>query len=154
MDQASRKRDEWIVRLGILGLAIFFGGSFIFGLLRANWTHYWLTQDPVQATALITGERSHGVVDYEYNAGPMKFTGRSQRNQDQEKYRTARIGQESIVYYSRSHPSYSSLETPIFPVPGSIILLVAIPIELMFLITAANPRSKWALNILPKPGSP
>jgi hypothetical protein len=147
-ETTHKKRDEWIVRLGLLGIAIFFGYSFIGGQLRGNWIEYWLAKDAKQTMAMLTEEFSHGVVEYTYSIGPTTYTGRSQRNWEQPKYRDVGIGQNSIVFYSASHPWLSSLETPQFPRSGSIILLVAIPIEFFLIVTVINPRSRWALNVL------
>ena len=154
MDETHKKRDEWITRLGLLGMAIVLGYSFIFRtMLFPSWTHYWLTKDAAQTMAVVTEQHSHGVVDYKYSIGATKFTGRSQCNWEQEKYREVGVGQESIVFYSSSHPWLSSLETPQFPRSGTIVLLIALPIEFFLIMTAVNPRSVWALNILNKQAS-
>ncbi len=151
MDMAEpdhKKRDEWIARLGLMGIAIFLGYAFIVAELYGNWIHYWLTKDAREATAVVTKELSHGVVDYKYSVGANEYTGRSQRNWEQEKYRNIGIGQKSILFYSSSHPWLSSLETPQFPRPGLIVLLIALPIEFFLIVTVINPRSPWAMSIL------
>jgi hypothetical protein len=152
-EAVKKKRDEWIVRFGLLAMAILFGYSFIFGLLYANWKHYWLTVDAKQTMAVVTDElwSGHGVVDYKYTVNQNEYTGRSTRNWEQEKYRNVGVGQESTVFYSFSHPWLSSLETPQFPQSGTIILLIALPIEFLLIITVVNPRSAWALNVLQEP---
>jgi hypothetical protein len=151
-EAVKKKRDEWITRIGLLAMAIFFGYSFIFRtLLFPNWTHYWQTKDATQTIAMVTKKHSHGVVDYKYRIGTTGYTGRSQQNWEQEKYRDVGVGQESIVFYSFSHPWLSSLETPQFPRSGTILLLIALPIEIFLMITVVNPRSAWALNILKEP---
>jgi hypothetical protein len=147
-DAAKTKRDEWITRIGLLAMATLLGYSFIFRtLLYPNWTHYWLTKDATQTMAMVTKEHYHGVVDYKYSIGTREYTGRSQTNWEQEKYRNVGVGQKSIVFYSFSHPWLSSLETPQFPRSGTIILLIALPIEIFLIITVINPRSAWAMNI-------
>ena len=100
---AKKKRDEWITRIGLLALAIFFGYSFIFRtLLYPNWTHYWLIMDAKPTMALVTEEHDHGMVDYKYSIDEKEYNGSSQRNQEQEKYRNVGVGQKSIVFYSFS----------------------------------------------------
>jgi hypothetical protein len=147
-EAGHKKRDEWITRIGLLGMAVFFGYSFIFvNLIYPNWIHFWLHRDAIQTTAIITGTHQHGVVDYSYQIGEKEFTGRSQRNWELEKYRNVGIGQTSIAFYSASHPWLSSLESPQFPRSGTIMLFVTIPIELLLIVTVINPRSSWAMNV-------
>ena len=148
-EAGQKKRDEWILRIGLLGMAVFFGYSFIFcNLIYPNWMQFWLHRDAIQSTAIITGTRQHGVVDYKYQAGGKDYTGSSQRNWEQEKYRNVGVGQESIVFYSTSHPWLSTLQNPQFPSSGTIMLVVVIPIEFFLIITVINPRSSWAMNVL------
>ena len=112
---ARKRRDEWIVRIGLLAMAVFFGYSFIFKFIYCARTQFWLTVDAKQTMALITKEREHGVVDYKYSIAGKEYNGISQRNWEQEKYRDVGVGQKSVVFYSSCHPWLSSLTTPNFP---------------------------------------
>jgi hypothetical protein len=102
-----------------------FHGAFWVGLIalvyflavgiKVFWTSYWLAKDAKQSSALITKERSYRVVDYSYSVDDRQYTGSSRRNWENEKYRNVFTGEQSIVYFSASHPWISSLETPLFP---------------------------------------
>jgi hypothetical protein len=81
----------------------------------AWWEYCWLIVDGRRGVAVVTEEHSHGIVDYEYVVKGVQYTGRSQRNWDEEKYRNVGVGQKSIVFFSASHPWLSSLETPFCP---------------------------------------
>lgn len=76
---------------------------------------YFLTKDAKEATAVLTEQRQHGVFRYKYSVAGHEYSGASQRNWEQEKYRNVEVGNESVVFYSASHPWISSLETPQFP---------------------------------------
>jgi hypothetical protein len=146
-DGAKRKRDELIVRAGILFMAILLGYSFIFRFFQHSWAEYWLTKDPQQTMAIITGSRDHGIVDYKYVVAGEKYTGLSHRNWHDARYSNVGIGGQSNVYFSASHPWLSTLEPPQFPPSGVIVLIVALVFEFFFIVTVINPRSKWALNV-------
>jgi hypothetical protein len=136
--QTKEKIDGLIVRAGVL-VFVFILGRAIFGFLEGERIGYWLKRDAQQGMATIAKERQHGVVDYKYSVDGQNYTGISQRNWDIEKYRYVGVGQESIVYYSSSHPWLSSLETPQFPTTGTIFLLMATPLECMLLFMAILP---------------
>jgi hypothetical protein len=114
------------------------------GQARIWRTHYWLVVDGKQGTAVVTRERSHGVVDYRYSISGRDYTGRSQRNWEEKKYRNAPVGGESVVFFSSSRPWLSSLETPCFPIRGwpftFIVLLVEVVIVTV-LVRAREPRA-------------
>lgn len=134
------------VRLVVLIPALLLG-AFIFSFFHRVWADYWLSRDAEQTTAVITGERSHGVVDYRYSAGAREYTGRSQRNWAEEKSRNLTVGQQSTAFYSSSRPWLSSLEPPAFPPSGTMVMVVALGMELLFVTTLVKPKGRWALNI-------
>ncbi len=117
------------MRLARLNAAFWFGvivlAYFLIYAIRVFWMSYWLAADGEQSIALITKERAHGVVSYRYSANDHEYTGASQRNWENERYRNVHTGQESIVYFSASHPWISSLETPCFP-PRTTLLHVLV----------------------------
>ena len=138
-DSARKKRDEWIVRIGLLAMAAVFGYSFIFKFLYNARAQYWLTVDAKQTMALIIKELEHGVVEYKYSVAGTEYNGASQRNWEQKKYRDVGVGQESIVFYSASHPWLSSLTTPQFPPAGTVVLFIALLMEFYLIVAALNP---------------
>src|SRR4051794_24312837 len=95
-----------------LSLTVIFYGFILVGGMRDFWECYWLTRDAKQGMAIVTKERQHGLVEYRYMVEQREYTGESQRNHEQEKYRNVHLGEESLVYFSASHPRLSSLETP------------------------------------------
>ena len=117
------------MRLARLNAAFWFGvivlAYFLICAIRVFWMSYWLAADGKQSTALITREHAHGVVSYRYSVDDLEYTGSSQRNWGNERYRNIHTGQESIVYFSASHPWISSLETPFFP-PRTTLLHVLV----------------------------
>jgi hypothetical protein len=121
--------------------------AFLILYLHLSWMGFWLRTDGVQVTAMITAEHSKGQVDYKYNVNGREYAGSSQRNWSHEKYRNVHVGEESIMYYSSSHPGVSSLQDPEFPPSGLPVVIVALVMEFFFVETIINPGGKYALNI-------
>jgi hypothetical protein len=121
--QILRAAQIWLV------LTVLFFGFILVGGIRDFRECYWLKKDAKRGTAIITEQRQHGVVEYRYTVDQHEYTGRSQRNQEQEKYRNVGPGEESPVYFSASHPWLSSLEVPVFP-PRSTLFYLAGPLVL------------------------
>ena len=136
--ETERKIQVLMLRLGVLFMAFMLGRA-IFGFLEGERIGYWLKRDAQQSMATITKEREHDAVDYKYRVDGQDYTGTDQRNWDIEKYRNVGVGQQSIVYYSASHPWMSSLQTPQFPTTGTIFLLMACPFECLLLFLAILP---------------
>ena len=88
---------------------------------------YTLAQDPKQTTAVLTESLGHGVFRYKYSVAGREYSGASQRNWEQEKYRNVDVGAQSVVFYSASCPWISSLETPQFP-PRDAGFYVGVPL--------------------------
>src|SRR5271156_2153196 len=103
----QKKRDEWIVRISCLAVAIFFGYSFIFKVSYNMRAQYWLSLDAKQTMARITKVHSQGV-NYKYSVDGKEYSNESQRNWEHD----VGVGQESIVFYSSSHPWLSSVTKP------------------------------------------
>src|ERR1700722_4455913 len=76
------------------------------------YTRYWLIADGIGGTALVTEEGSHGSVYYTYVAGGNTFTGHSQTNWRDDRYRGVSVGERPPVWYSASHPWLSMLYKP------------------------------------------
>lgn len=107
---------------------------------KAFWYSYWLTEDPKQALALITEEHDHGTVSYKYTVNHHEYAGLSQRNWEKPEYRNVHAGEQSIMYFSASHPWISSLETPVFP-PRALLAYVMFLGVLAAWVILAWPRS-------------
>ena len=138
-----------LLQRGVLLLPAIALGYFIASMAWRWRTDYWVLADGQPSMALITGESwaGHGVVDYEYEVHRTKYTGRSQKNWREEKYRRVGLGGKSIVYFSTSHPWLSALDRPeTVGVGWPVVVLVVLPIELFFVVTLVAPKSKWALR--------
>jgi len=141
---ANRLHGRWALRLRwflikLLGaIPALVLAWLILGLILVSRVHYWLTTDGQQAIAVITAEHQHNVVDYQYAVDGKKYKGTSQRNWENVKYRDVAVGGDSVVYYSASHPWLSSLETPCFPVRGTPVFLVLLPMELAAIAFAVS----------------
>src|SRR5256885_10490726 len=95
----------------ILAIAL---GQFLYLRIREAWTSYWLLRDAQKSTALVTKElwSGHGAVGYKYVVDGKENLGHGGRNWDDPKYRNVKVGQESVVYFSASHPWLSQLSMP------------------------------------------
>lgn len=138
-DSATKKRDEWILRIGFSVMAIFFAYSFIFKISYEMWTEYWLSIDAKQTTALVTKVRGQGVY-YNYDINGKEYYNHSQRNWEHD----VSEGQESAVFYSSSHPWLSSVTTPEFQPLGIIVILISLVAELVLVMGAIDPS--WAIQ--------
>jgi hypothetical protein len=122
-----------------------FLGALLISYADDSRKQYWLTRDAVTATATITAEHSKGVVDYKYAVDGREFAGSGHRNWKQEKYRNVHPGDESILYYSSSHPAISSLEPPEFPPSGLPVMIVAGAMGFFVVATIINPRGTFSM---------
>jgi hypothetical protein len=139
---------RWITERAVMLLGATMLGYFLVSLIWQWRADYWLLTDSKQGIALITNKYwgGHGVYEYEYEVNQHKYAGRSRRNFKEEKYRNVGPGGTSIVFYSDSHPWLSALDRPDAVGTGWPFLLVALPIEFLLILTATNPKSKWALK--------
>lgn len=133
--QILRAAKKWLL------LTFIFFGFILVGGMRDFWECYWLTRDARQGMAVVTKERQHGIVEYRYAVDQCEYTGESRRNQEQEKYRNVRLGGESPVYFSASHPWLSSLEAPSFPPRSTLFYLVG-PLVLGIVAIGSVMRSR------------
>jgi hypothetical protein len=117
-------------------------GRFIISFFHTCWVAFCLTQGAGQTTAIITNERSHGVVDYTYTVESSQYVGHSQRGRDQ----GAAVGGQTLVYFSSARPWLSSLQTPSFPPSGALFMLIPLSIEFLLVMTVINPKGKWAFQ--------
>jgi hypothetical protein len=115
---------------------------------RSSWRGYWLLKDGQQAMAVLTEDYwgGHGQVVYRYTVNEQLYTGVSSRNWKDERYSKVKIGEQAAVYFSASHPWLSLLYKPdsyLDVLPA----LIASTLVFFVVLTAVNPRSKWAFNL-------
>jgi len=88
-----------------------FVGWWAFGVVHNAWATYWLRQDARPGTAIVTQvfPSHHNQVAYTYHVNDQEYSG---TGWDEEHYRTSRVGDLPVVYFSESHPWLSSLSEP------------------------------------------
>ena len=131
----------------ILAIAL---GQFLFLRARSAWTNHWLLNDAQQGKAIVTRElwSGHNAVGYKYTVGGMEYSGHSGRNwKDQKK---VQVGEETVVYFSASHPWLSQLYKPEVALEGLPVSIVVLVLEAFAVITIIKPKSGWALSLMEK----
>jgi hypothetical protein len=98
--------------------------------------------------AVVTKElwTGHNAVEYRYTVNRTHYTGRSGRNYRIAQYSRVLAGEQSIVYYSASHPWLSSLRMPDVVGQGRPVILLVLCFEFFAVMTIINPKSGWAFN--------
>lgn len=131
----------------ILAIAL---GQFLYVWTRSAWINYWLLEDAQKGSAIVTKElwSGHNMVIYRYFVDQREYTGKSARNSDDKNYSKAQIGEESVVYFSTSHPWLSLLYMPRRIWEGLPVTIIVLILESMALVTLANPSSGWAFNLM------
>lgn len=132
----------------IIALAL---GDFLYVRAHFAWIDYWLLTDGRQGTAIVTHElwSGHNGVGYKYIIAEKEYTGRSSRNSS-EKYDRVQPGEQSIVFFSASHPWLSSLNKPETVLAGWPVILIVVAFEIFALITIIKPTSGWAFSLMEK----
>ena len=138
-------------RIAALALAIALG-QFLYQRAQETWTSYWLFKDAKKGIARVTNElwSGHNAVGYNYVVDSKVYVGRGARNWDDPKYRDVQVGQESVVYFSVSHPWLSQLTMPRTIMEGAPVVLVVLGFELFAVITIVKPTSGWAFGFVEK----
>jgi hypothetical protein len=112
-------------------------------------TNYWLLRDGQQGVAVVTKVlwTGHNALAYRYSVSGRQYKGQDRRNWRDPRYANVVAGEETVVYYSLSHPELSRLTLPETVLVGGlpVILLVWFVIVLL-VITAVKPDNKWGLN--------
>jgi len=137
-------------RVWVLLFALLLGYAFVFTPARQVWKDHWLVRDGQEGTAVITKEHwaGHGVVVYRYRVGQKVYTGQDRRSRQNSKYAHAVPGEESVVYFSSSHPWLSAINLPRnVGIEGLPVVMLAWLIEVSLFITLVNPKSSWALRL-------
>ena len=138
-------------RLAGLVLAMVMG-QFLFLRVRSTWTNYWLPTDARKGTAIVTKElwSGHNAVGYEYVVAQKQYRGHSGRNWQDQKYSNVQVGEESVVYFSASHPWLSRLYMPRAVLEGLPVIIVVFILELFAVITVLRPTGGWAFAFTEK----
>lgn len=133
----------------ILAIAL---GQFLYLRAREAWKSYWLLKDSQKGIAAIMSEHwsGHNTVDYKYMVNGKEYASHSARNWDDPKYKDAQPGQESVVYFSASHPWLSQLSMPGTILEGAPVVLIVLGFEVFAIITIINPTSGWAFSLVDK----
>jgi hypothetical protein len=138
-------------RLFLLIPALLLAHGFIVLPAEDGWTSYWLLRDGKRGKAVITEVlwTGHDGVAYRYRVNGKEYAGKGGRNHEDPRYRVygAQVGEESIVYYSASHPWLSQLQRPRTVVEGLPVVILAWVILGLMLVTIVNPRHRWALQL-------
>jgi hypothetical protein len=137
-------------RVSAVLLALVMGYFWVFQPISGVWAQHWLVKDGTQGMAVVTKEHwaGHNVVVYQYRVGQQVYTGQDRRSFHNPKYANVMPGEKTIVYFSSSHPWISAIELPIIvTIPGLPVVLLAWVFEAGFIITAINPKSRWAFDI-------
>ena len=112
----------------ILAIAL---GQFLFLRLRSTWINYWLLRDAQKGTAIVTKElwSGHNAVGYRYVVDQKQYSGHSGRNWQDKSYSKVQVGEESVVYFSASHPWLSLLYMPRAVLEGLPVIIIVLIVE-------------------------
>lgn len=130
-------------------LALLLVYYFVIGPARELWLNYWLIRDGQQGVAVITKAHwaGHGVFIYRYCVNQKTYTGQDHRSYRNPKYANVMAGEETVVYFSSSHPWLSAINMPQGVMFGGLpVVLLAWVFVFLLAATAINPKSRWALR--------
>src|SRR5690242_833829 len=97
---------RFIVLIPMVGL-----GIPICSYTHRVWTDYWLSKDAKQAAAVILQAHPKRVFDYKYTVDGKDYSGTSWRDWEDEKIHALKVGEQTAVLFSSSHPWLSSMQT-------------------------------------------
>jgi hypothetical protein len=125
-------------------------GQFLYLRARSAWTNSWLLNDAQKGTAIITRElwSGHNAVGYRYVVDQSQYSGRSGRTWQDPKYSKVKVGEESVVFFSASHPWLSRLYMPQSVLEGVPVILIGFVLEAFAVITIIKPQSRWAFSLI------
>jgi hypothetical protein len=142
-------RSSGIPRVWAALLALLLGYYFLLEPARELWLNYWLIRDGQQGVAVITKAHwaGHGVFTYRYSVDQKTYTGQDYRSYQNPRYANVMAGEETVVYFSLSHPWLSAINMPrVVMFQGLPVVLVAWVFIFLLAITAINPKGRWALH--------
>src|SRR2546423_6583328 len=145
MTEQTQDRLIGLVRFIVLIPMILFGNQIRF-YLQSFWTDHWLRKDGTPTQAVITEVHPKRVFNYHYNVDGKRYLGTSSRAWEEEKAHPLRIGDETTVFFSGSHPWLSSMQTVrvawvTFPLVVLLLLL-----EAFFLAILIDPKGRWSVS--------
>jgi hypothetical protein len=120
---------------------------FLIGHVCGTVKNWLLASDYAQATAELIGEGPKGGFVYRYEVNHKVFTGEGHLNRElavgtPEYNNVHHVGAHTTVYYVRSWPSISSLQTPPEYRPNQILISLGIFLLLLWLVKSALTREK------------
>jgi hypothetical protein len=129
-----------IMYLASLGVS----GWWFLAAVHDSWTTYWLLRDGRTGTAVVTSElwSGHNQVAYTYRVNDHSYKGTSRRNWKDKRYENVRVGEESIAYFSASHPWLSllykpdGLSLPLIAANASFMLMLVLCLPIILLVRA------------------
>ncbi len=130
-------------------LALLLGYFFVLEPARELWLNYWLIRDGQRAVAVITKPHwaGHDVFVYRYRVNQKTYTGQDYRSFQDPKYRNVMVGEETVVYFSSSHPWLSAINMPpVVMFEGLPVVLLAWFFIFLLAVTAIDPKNRWALR--------
>ena len=103
-------------------------GFLIYSSFSGYWMDFWVAEDSKQTTASIVTKKKHGVYGYQYQVAGNQYSGQGQGGINPD--RDAHVGGEWLVYYSQSHPWFSSTRMPTFsPWRAAVIMGLQLYVE-------------------------
>lgn len=147
---ATQLPSPTAIRLQASFLALFLGYFFVYGVAQELWNKYWLVKDGQQGLAVVTAEHwaGHNVVLYRYRVSGKEYAGRGSRSIENPKYAHVTAGENTVVFYSSSHPWLSAIDHPHFvSIDGLPVALFVWLIEASLVAAIINPKGRWALNL-------
>jgi hypothetical protein len=139
-----------------LGSGTYFGDFFVVVPVQDTRTNYWLLKDGQQGVAVVTKVlwSGHNAVAYGYSVRGEKHQGQDSRNWKDPRYAHVVAGEETVVYYSLSHPALSRLTLPETILVGGLpMMLIVWFLIVLLVVTAIKPDHRWALNLRGKQSS-
>ena len=128
-------------------------GAWIFGYGSYAEAQYWLERDAKQSKAEVTRVlwTGHDTVAYRYTVDGKEYTGAGGRSYRDSRYAKAQAGDHSPVWYSASHPWFSTLRQPEPPSTGFSPIGIGIVLFILFVetravLTLVAPTHRWALD--------
>jgi hypothetical protein len=131
-------------------LALLLGFFFVVVPIQGLWRDHWLVRDGQEGMAVITKEHwgGHGVVVYRYRVGQKVYSGQDHRSWQNPKYAHVMAGENTVVYFSSSHPWLSAINLPRnVVIEGLPVMLLAWSIEVGLVVTVINPKSRWTFGL-------
>ena len=128
-------------------------GAWSFGYGSDSEAQYWLHQDAQQGKAEVTKVlwTGHNGVAYRYTVDGKEYTGASGRSYRNPRFASVQAGDHSPVWYSASHPWFSTLREPEpastgFSPIGVPIVLFILFVEARAVLTVIAPTHRWAID--------